>query len=383
MVSKLIYRSLPILVLVAMAVIIFLNNDKGNKMNNSKLSNNSDLINSQRESITFILDEDEKGAKPYYSLAFDYYKTDKHARTENIVSSCRSLSEVRDYLKDNPPGNGRPWGLVNLVTHGNEWYGMHVPVKPGSKRSSAERLTEYVDSGKFESLSDYIIDDSTEIFLHGCGLGVDQELLKIVAKAFGGKGKRPMVVASKLKEYYFSVRTSNNVMKTQLYYANTWKVYYPFKKRPDNETLKQELIKLYPSEKLNWDDALKYTSPAVPSDVFHYEVNVPVYYSVKYNSMDSIPDLSSDDKKIKFIKSQKKFAGLIGKSKIPFEKFQWTTRRIYVKDEKNNKKPAISITGWCTVLCIVEPLIIEKNSSSLYTNPFFPAKTDTTYFGIN
>jgi len=37
-------------------------------------SEDSSCAKSRRESITFILGEDEKGSKPYYSLAFDYYK---------------------------------------------------------------------------------------------------------------------------------------------------------------------------------------------------------------------------------------------------------------------------------------------------------------------
>ncbi len=387
--AKQIYLLLSLLVLTTVPFIVSASQYRWKSKEQSKLVDNQKqnrmftIQDTGRQSITFILGDDEKGAKPYYSLAFDYYRTDKFARTENINNTCRSLSEVRDYLRDNPPGNGRPWGLIHLVSHGNEWYGLSVPVEPGSKRSSTDRLDEFVNEGKFESLSDQLIDDSTEIFLHGCGLGNDQELLQVVSKAFGGKGKRPLVTASKLKEYYFSMGHPNQQKRIQLYYAQTWKIYYQFKSRPDNETLKQEFAQRYPEEKVDWEEALKYTNPAVPSDVFHYEVNIPVYYTVKYASKDSLPDLSSDEKKLKFIKSQKKFAGLIGKSKIPFEKFTWTTKRIYVTDDKNKKQPAISITGWCTVLCVVKPLIMENQNSGWTSRPYYPAKTDTTYFGIS
>lgn len=338
---------------------------------------------SQRESITFILGEDKKDSKPYYSLAFDYYKTDKSARTEYIINSCRSLSEVRDYLRNNPPGNGQPWGLINLVSHGNEWYGMSVPVTPESKRSSTERITEFVNTGKFASLSDSLVDDSTEIFLHGCGLGNDKGLLKIVAKAFGGNGKRPVVRASKLKEYYSSVRNTDEVLTSQLFYARTWSVYYKMKEKPDDDFLNQEFLKTFPDEKINWNAALSRTNPVTPGDVFHYTINVPVYYMKQYNSTDSLPDLSTEEKKIKWLALQKTLTDIIAKSKIPMDKFKWTIRKIYVKDAKKGNQPAISVTGWCTVLCVVKPLVTEKNSSTCIATPYCPALSDTTYFGLN
>jgi hypothetical protein len=383
--------SLRILIAALIAVPLFFSLNISDKRNteqvilkNSRTGNNAGIFSkSERSSITFILGEDKKDSKPYYSLAFDYYKTDKSVRTEYLINSCRSLSEVRDYLRDNPPGNGLPWGHINLVSHGNEWYGMSVPVTPDSKRSSAERIAEFVNAGKFEALSDSLADDSTEIVLHGCGLGNDKSLLKIVAKAFGGNGMRPTVSASKLKEYYSSVSNADEVLKSQLFYARTWSVYYKMKEKPDDEILKQEFIKLFPAEKIDWSAALSRTNPVTPGDVFHYTINVPVYYMKQYVSVDSLPDLSSEAKKIKWISSQKILKDIITKSRIPVDKFKWTTQKIYVADEKNkNKKmPAISVSGWCTVLCVVKPLITEKNSATCDATPFIPAISDTAYFG--
>jgi len=353
------------------------------KMNNSNKNKFYTSVNGKRESITFILGEDKQESTPYYSLALDYYTTDKLARTEYINSTCRSLSEVRDYLRDNPPGNGLPWGLVNLVSHGNEWYGMSVAVAPGSKRSSTERISEYVRSGKFQPVPENLLDDSTEIFLHGCGLGNDKDLLRIVSEAFGGKEKQPIVRASKLKEYYSAVRSPDQVLKSRLFYAKTWSVYYKFKDKPSDEELKNEFKKNYPNETIDWTSALSHTNPDIPGDIFYYTINVPVYYLAQYNSADSLPDLSSNKKKEKWISSQKTLADIITKSKIPIDKFKWTTQKTYVKNEKNIKKPAISVTGWCTVLCVVKPLILEKNIVAFDAIPFNPAKNDTSYFGEN
>lgn len=384
-----IYRTGLIIVLIALPLVFFFS--RTIRKNINLLTSMDEVIQSKdtpffdngRKSITFILGEDKKESKPYYALASDYYKTDKSARTEYIIDTCRSLTAVRDYLRDNPSGNGRPWGLINLVTHGNEWYGMSVPVAPGSKRSTTERIAEFVNAGNFEAVPDSLLDDSSEIFLHGCGLGKDHELLESVSKAFGGDGKRPVVRASKLKEYYSSIRNSDKVLKSQLFYAETWDVYYKFKNKPSDENLEQEFKKLYPDVTINWADAMSRTNPADPGDVFYYTINVPVYYMKPYNNSDSLPDLSTEEKKIKWISSQKTLANIISKSKIPVDKFKWTTSKIFVKDDNNKKKPAIHVTGWCTVLCVVKPLITEKNIAACDATPFYPVKNDTTYFGVD
>lgn len=382
------YRIIVAIVLITLLLLLFLNKPSGlttvllTGKNEGTQNEDTVLRNNGRMSITFILGEDKKESKPYYALAFDYYKSDKIARTEYIIDTCRSLKSVRDYLNDNPPANGRPWGLINLVSHGNEWYGMSVPVAPNSKRSTTERIEEYINNGKFTPVTDSLVDDSTEVFLHGCGLGNDSDLLKIISKAFGGNDKRPVVTASKLKEYYFSIRNSDRVLKSQLYYAKTWEVYYKFKNKPGDNELISEFQKKYPSDTVNWSAAIKNTDPSTPGDMFYYTINVPVYYMKQYNSADSLPILSTEEKKIKWINSQKTLMDIIRKSKIPVEKFKWTTQKIYVADEKGKNKPAIHVTGWCTVLCVVKPLI-ANNMAANKTTPFCPVKTDTTYFGMD
>ncbi len=389
----LIYRIVPVVAIIGIVTVtvVFSLSKPGKKIairingKDTVIQSNIDdpYINSKRENITFILGEDKPGSNPYYSLAFDYYKSNKAAHTENIVTTCRSLTEVRDYLRDNPPANDRPWGLINLVSHGNEWFGMSVPVAPGSKRSSTERIAEYVNTGKFEPLPNALVDDSTEIYLHGCGLGKDHDLLKIIGKAFGGKGHQPIVRASKLKEYYASLHNAGKVLNSQLFFAKTWNVYYKYKDKPDDSILLQEFRKLYPKDSADWNAALNRSSSVITGDVFHYNINVPVYFTAMYSSPDSLPDLSTDEKKLKWISHQKTLINIIAKTTIPLDKFKWSTQKIFIKDANNVKKPAIDVSGMCTVLCVVKPLIKERNTSTCDATPFFPSINDTVYFGRN
>jgi hypothetical protein len=66
-----------------------------------------------RESITFILGEDSDANNRYYEEASHYYAQALEDKTAHVVTSCRSLLEVRDYLEKNGPRNRFPRGLIN------------------------------------------------------------------------------------------------------------------------------------------------------------------------------------------------------------------------------------------------------------------------------
>lgn len=330
---------------------------------------------STRQNITFILGEDRPGGTPYYSLAVRYYTTNENAKTEFIITHCKSLLEVRNYLAFNPPTNGNPWGIVNLISHGNEWSGMSVPIAPDAKRSSSKRIHEYISEGKFPCVSDEILDNSSELFLHGCGLGNDQELLLAIADAFGGDGEKPNVIASRLKEYYFQNGSDNSI---QLYYAQTWSTSYKFKKRPEFNLLVDEFKQTFSNESINWNDALKYANPISPTDVFHYTINVPVYYDAIYDLESGHPNISTQDEVVKFVKKQNGLKELVQKSNLLIDRFIWNSQRIYIKDELGKSKPAIKLNGWTTVISVVKPLY-KQNDNKI--EPYYPTKHDTTYFG--
>ncbi len=54
-----------------------------------------DVIKPLRERITFILGEDREADNRYYAEATNYYTHNKKGRTEYLVTTCRSLLEVK------------------------------------------------------------------------------------------------------------------------------------------------------------------------------------------------------------------------------------------------------------------------------------------------
>ena len=157
-----------------------------------------------REAITFILGRDKNENNKYYEEATNYYAFNPEGKTEHLITNLRSLKEVIDFLKKYRPANGMPWGLVNLVSHGNQWMGLSAKVTPESKRSTSDRILEFIERKELTPVPKEILDEKSVIFIHGCGIGHNSHLLKTIATAFSGKENKVTVRASKLYEYYTS-----------------------------------------------------------------------------------------------------------------------------------------------------------------------------------
>jgi len=309
-----------------------------------------------RESITFILGEDRDTENLYYTKAYDYYCYNPEGRTDQIVTDCRSLLEVRDFLMTNPPSKGEPWGLINLVSHGNQWVGLSVPVVPGARRTTADQLIDLIKDDVFKELPDSIIDSDSEINIRACGVGNDSELLKAVSLAFGGVINKPQTKASMCFEYYTSERSNGIVTGSSRCEAQTWFTCYKKGYRPDDRILLRRLKNLYPNANIKWKDALSRESPRWTGDIYHYTFEVPVLWVVKYEDNDTLPDISTNDMKIKWVREQTDLMRTLKKIKIEPEKFNWWFRKIYCKNEDGTRSPAIWAKGYCTILCVLKPL---------------------------
>ena len=321
--------------------------------------NNNDQAT--RESITFILGEDEETDNLYYTEATNYYKLNETGRTKYLVTSCRSLLEVRDHLEENPPSNGLPWGLINLVSHGNQWLGLSVKVTPHSKRSTPERIREYIENDSLRPLPNYLMDEKSEIYIHGCGIGNNPQLLDIIGEAFAGDDSVPLVNASKLFEYYRSVYNSGMVLKSERYQAKTWMVTYKMGYRPDDITICNMLKNKYPESTIDWRDALSRQQPRFNGDVYHYTFEVPVKWIIPFEHRDSLPDISSREKELELIWSRKEITDGLQKIELPAETFNWWLRTIRINNEDGSTSPAVWVKGYCTILCVIKPMLQDED----------------------
>ncbi len=313
-----------------------------------------------RENITFILGEDRDVNNPYYTHAMAYYQLDGEDGTEHVISSCRSLLEVRNYLQNHPPVNGKAWGLINLVSHGNQWLGLSARVTPESGRATVETIDQEICEGHFPALPDSFIDKYTTIAIHGCGIGKNQHLVNKIGKAFSRGGNECLVTASELFEYYTSKLYKGKIIQTKKYNARAWTVNYKMGYKPADNSLIKEFLNLYPQENQDWKGALSRGEPRFEGDIYHYTFEVPVKFVFPYKSKDSMPNLSSKQLQLNWIKGNNKIMDQLKIINIGPEKFNWWFRLVYVKNEDGTKLPAIWLKGYTTILCVIKPLINEE-----------------------
>lgn len=335
-------------------------------------------VSVQRENITFIMGMDHNSDNPYYREAEKYYKTNPKNRTEYIITSCRSLVDVRNYLADNAPSNGLPWGRINLVSHGNRWQGLGVPVTSGPGRSTPEGIKQAVNKGLLTEIDDRFLDDKSEIFIHGCGIGNNTDLLKILAGAFGGSGEQPRIIASRLFEIY----SSDNDGVSNRFFARSWFAYYKTGYRPGDIRLARQLRKRYPQDSINWRGALDRTAPGWIGEVYHITFNIPVKWIVVYPNRDSVPDISTAEKKKNWINGQKELIRAIAEIGIPPGMFNWRFRNIRLQAKNGTFVPAIRAKGYCTVICVLKPLVSDTNKWKVNGLPFELDENDTSFFAV-
>ncbi len=341
----------------------------------------SPFIGMQRPSITFILGEDEDAGNPYYSLATSYYQNNPEGCTNYLVCDCRSLSDVRDYLANNYSDDGQPWGLINLVSHGNQWLGLSVKVTPQSKRATCDRILENIRNGKLKELPDSLIDSKTEIFLHGCGVGNNPGLVDAVGEAFGGSTNKPKVRASKLFEYYSL--DDGAAKEIRRYFAHTWSICYKMGENLEKDTLCDLLGEKYPTSEIDWINALNRELPRWSGDIYYYTFEVPVKFTIKQCDINAMPNVNDEDSLMVWVKNQKEITGLLEKIEIPAEKFKWSVTTVYANEGKGKKSPALWIKGYCTVMCIIEPLVGGDRNECERRKPYAPELDDPEYYYVN
>ena len=98
-----------------------------------------------RERITFIMGQQEptSATNRFYRSATHYFQINPAG---NLVNEPRTLEALRNYLENNRPDNGQPWGEINIVVHANEEGGMSIPVFAGEEDVQIRTLRPAVDT---------------------------------------------------------------------------------------------------------------------------------------------------------------------------------------------------------------------------------------------
>lgn len=375
-------------VMVAIAVLLILimirESRKKTNQNISKIETSSVMQDTSRMDITFVLGEDAPDGNQYYTEAINFYQYNEEHRAEILVTTCRSLQEMRDYLEENAPVNKQPWGTINVVVHSNEWQGMSVAVIPEGPRSSAPIIKLASDSGLLKPLPNAILDSKSEIMIYGCGLGKDTETLKAVSLAFGGHDtERPLVRSSKYFVYYNSKKHNGMPYDCKRYFAEYWYTDYPSYHYPGDYIIAKRLKKQHPDGEVNWNKALERKHPRFSGDEFHTEFKVPLVWYVTYEDGEDRPELTSSEEEIAWVKEQEDLVSAAADLGFEVDDFRWYIRKATYEYEDGLKEPAMKAIGFCSIVCVLKPFVSEEKDAEGQYLPLEPEITDSRFYGAS
>ena len=334
-----------------------------------------------RERITFILGEDKKQTNRFYEIAEQYYRHDSKDRTDHIITSVHSLIEVRDYLENNPPVNGQPWGLVNIVVHSNEWAGMSTSILPGGQRVTAQTLQASLEQGEFNPLPDSLMDGISEIHIQGCALGKDTPLLRLLSRAFGGEDQqRPSVRSSKLYTYLQADKTQSSGYIQCL--GDSWFIFIKPGTRPTYEDLAAKFRARNARVKLNWNEALTRKNPRFLGDSFSQEMHIPIRWTAVYPEQAPLPNLETFHHKIAWLKQEKELNQHLKKIGLSLDEFVWqiTLKSYQTADGKD--LPAVVARGKSRVISVVRARMEPDSLNPKALVPIKPTWDNVQYYGV-
>ena len=339
------------------------------------------VVNLKRPNITFIMGEDNGKKNFYYTEAESYYRLNEAEASGTLVTHCRSLEEVQQYLIEHKAKSGQPWGRVNMVLHSNEWSGLGVPLYPQGPRATAASMVEAIEEEELFPLSPTVVDEQTELILYGCGLGRNEMALEAIAHVFGVPGHEPIVRSTRYFVYYESQRYMGRPVSSQKYLADYWYAFYKTGYRPGDIKLSRQMNERYPDENMDWRDALTRTEPRWLGDTYHHTFRVPVVWWVTYPDEDERPELSTVAAQKEWLANQDELQDVIADYNISEEYFNWTFRETTYESADGTREPAIKAIGFSTILCVLQALTIpvEGDNGAMALEP---AVTDTLYFAV-
>lgn len=333
----------------------------------------------RRTSITFILGKDHSRYNQYYTLANHYYRLHPEDKTDFVIDTYHSIQEVYNYLRTHPAANDRPYGLINLVSHGNEFLDLSALVYPYGPRTSAKTLRKALQDSIFTPLDNTVLDDQSLIFLHGCAVGNNLELLNSLALTFGAEQNGVRVKASRLFEYYAYLSKNQNPQSIRHYYARTWYAFYHPDASPNNLMYAAQLEDRYPADTINWLEGLHRRFQSNPGEIYHYSFIVPAVWEDIYEEGAPVPSVNTARKQQQWVENNPSFPEMLNKTGIPHDYFQI---RFYKHTYKQNSKElhGLRIKARAGVMCLVQPVLAETDSLRSHFTPFLPDDNDTTYF---
>ncbi|HEX3008977.1 MAG TPA: hypothetical protein VHO90_15345, partial [Bacteroidales bacterium] len=138
----------------------------------------------------------------------------------------------------------------------------------------------------------------------------------------------------------------------------------------------------YPDVNIDWQDVLTREKPRYDGDSYCYTFDIPVNLVIEVSNPDSLSDLSNSNSQLSWINQQPEIHHILSKIQIPADQFSWNLKKGFSRDSNGNRKVAVSLKGFCTMFCVLKPLVDQQASARGQIMPFVPSPVDTSFFCI-
>lgn len=288
-------------------------------------------------SVVFITGMDE-GDNTYYSNAKSYYENQGML----VVSDVFSLNAVLAWLNRNA-NEETIYDEIHIVTHSNPWLGMSLKTIENGERITVHTLQQVQVSKELLTLNKGIREE-TKIIFHSCGLGQNTQLLQALKRVFKAK-ETPKIYASTFFNVYGGKYAPH-------YLAKSYYTFYPTAESEGPAALAKEFTESYDETNIDWRKAIETRQEKNIGEAYSYKFNIPVAWEFIFGTDSEIPDVSNTEAIMDFVSESSKMAEALYQLNIPLKKYRWKS------EIKGN---TLIIKGKTTVLCVLEPILQEKD----------------------
>jgi hypothetical protein len=328
----------------------------------------------QRETITFIFGPDDDTSHPLTALARAYYRDDPLERTDRVIADLGSLLEALNYLQNQPPANGQPWGIVNIVAHGNDAGILSVPLLRGEDAISPERLSQAIRDKLLSPLPRTILDEQSEIRLIGCALGRNTRLLRLMSQALGRRpGRRPPISSSLFYTSFGSL--SGHVFRCL---ARACTVPMRISESVDDPKVNQRIRSCAREIGTDVQAVSRRTRPRFMGDSYRHVAEGSFCWLAVFPAPTEPPRIETAYQRDRWLSSDPDFHRYLAISRIPWEPNQWTATPSIAAGHSRVDSPSITVRGRVKKLFLVKPLVREDPSGAIV--PLSPSWRDTNYY---
>lgn len=332
------------------------------------------LENSPRATITFIFGSDTDPAHPLCSLAETYYRHNTSEKTDRVITDRNSLLEALADLAGNPPANGKPWGVINLVGHGNDMGVMEIPLQAGGDKTTASTLSDAIKDGVLKPVPPGILDERSEIRLIGCCLGKDVLLLELLSKGLGHtRGHRPLVRSSICFTSFESI--SGKVVRSL---AEGWSLALKASENVPDGRIAERFRSKFHRAHLDWTDTLSRTRPRFVGDSYCHLAEGSFQWRAIFSWSKGMPNVETSDQRDRWLRNDPDFRRYVVANGIPWEPDQWKIIASPIRTPDGMERPSILVRGSLRKLYVIKPLLQQTTSGEL--RPLQPSWEDPRYF---